>query len=111
MKKYEQLDLVNDLVRIFPEFASEWEEDNEDIEFRSSSLHSVYMSFLPILGRAQPSQKQWQLLADHLSEAVAAGGDRENAANTCVLEHLHQVRLNKILHPLLSKEAQSYVRA
>jgi hypothetical protein len=111
MKEYDQQDLVNDLIRIFPEFALEWEEDNEDVEFRSTSLHSVYMSFLPILGRGQPSQRQWQLLADHLSKAVAAGGDRENAADTCVLEYLHQVRLNKILRPLLSKEARAYVRA
>jgi len=38
------------------------------------------------------------------------GGDRENVANTCVLEHLHQVKLNRILRPLLSKEARLYVR-
>ncbi len=110
MKEYEQIDLVNDLIRIFPEFAAEWELDNEGSEFPSSSLHSVYNSLLPVIGRFKPSQKQWQLLANHLSEAVAAGGDRENAADTCVLEHLHQVRLNKIMRPLLSKEAQAYVR-
>ena len=111
MKTYEQIDLVNDLIRIFPEFASYWEEDNEDLEFRSFSLHSVYMSFLPFLGNIQPTKIQWRLLANHLSKEVASGGNRENAADTCVLEHLHQVRLNKILRPLLSKEAQAYVRA
>ena len=111
MKPYDQPDLIRDLVQIFPEFASYWAEDNEDEEVRSSSLHSVYMSFLPFLGTVQPTQKQWRLLADHLSKAVASGGAQENAADTCVLEHLHQVRLNKILRPLLSKEAQAYVRA
>src|SRR5689334_23250184 len=104
MKAYDQSDLINDLIRIFPEFAAYWEEDNEDEEYRSSSLHHVYMSFLPFLGRIQPTQKQWQLLADHLSKAVASGGDQENAADTCVLEHLHQVQLNRILQPLLSKQ-------
>jgi hypothetical protein len=111
MSPYSQSDLVNDLVQIFPEFAAYWEGDNEEEEFRSSSLHSVYMSFLPFLGTVQPTQKQWALLADHLSNAVAAGGDLENAVDTCVLEHLHQVRLNRIIRPLLSKKAQGYVRS
>jgi len=111
MNPYGETDLVNDLVRIFPEFAAYWKEDNEDREFGSSSLHRVYMSFLPFLGRIQPTQKQWHLVAHHLSQAVASGGDQENAAYTCVLEHLHQVQLNRILRPLLSKEAQAYVRA
>lgn len=106
-----QDDLLAELVRIFPEFRAVWEEDNGDEEFRSSSLHSVYISFLPFVAVAHPTQKQWQLLADHLGEAVASGGDRENAADTCVLEHLHQVRLDKILRPLLSKAALAYVRA
>ena len=111
MKSYSQADLLNDLIGIFPEFAACWEEDNELEEYRSLSLHSVYMSLLPFLSQIAPTQKQWQLLADHLSNAVASSGDRENAADTCVLEHLHQVKLNKILRPLLSKEAQTYVRA
>jgi len=110
MTAYDQSDLVKDLDRIFPEFASYWEKENEDEDYPSSTLHSVYMSFLPFLLDAQPTQKQWRLLAEHLSEAVAAGGDRENAVDTCVLEHLHQVKLNRILRPLLSKEAQVYVK-
>jgi hypothetical protein len=110
MKPYTQSDLVGDLVEIFPEFAAFWSQDDEDENFPSSSLHSVYMSFFPFLQHAQPTQKQWQALAVHLSKMVASGGDRENAADTCILEHLHQVKLNKILRPLLSKEAQAYVR-
>jgi hypothetical protein len=110
MQKYAQADLVTDLVHIFPEFSLVWAEDHDD-EFPSSSLHSVYQSFLPFLASVQPTDKQWQLVADHLSKAVAAGGDQENAADTCVLEHLHQVRLNRILRQLLSKEARAYVRA
>jgi hypothetical protein len=111
MKLHSQADLVAELCEIFPEFAAYWAEDNEFDEFRSSSLHSVYMSLLPFLSEISPNPKQWQRFADHLSNAVAAGGDRENAADTCVLEHLHQVKLNKTLRPLLSKEARAYVRA
>jgi hypothetical protein len=110
MEEYEQSDLVSDLVRIFPDFAARWTEDTEDNGSLSSSLHCVYMSFLPFLVHARPTRKQWQLLADHLSAAVAAGGDQENAADTCVLEHLHQVKLNRTLRPLLSEEARAYMR-
>lgn len=113
MKTYEQSDLVNDLTRIFPEFALYWEKDNEneDEEFRSSSLHSAYMSLLPFLARTNPTQQQWQLFADHLSNAVACGGVQENAADTCVLEHLHQMKLDGILRTMLSREAQAYLRS
>jgi hypothetical protein len=101
---YIQSDLLADLVQIFPEFASWWEEECEAEEvFHSCSLHSVYMSLLPFLGHAKPTQQQWKLLAAHLSKEVVAGGDRENAVATCVLEHLHQVKLDKILFPLLGK--------
>lgn len=111
MDAYGQSDLVNDIVRIFPEFATYWAEDNEDDDSRSSSLQVVYMSFVPFLSTVEPTQKQWQHLADLLSDAVASGGDRENAADTCFLEHLHQLKLNRSLRPLLSKEARVYVRS
>ncbi len=110
MNKYNNNDLVGDLAVIFPEFASWWATENEGDEFRSSSLHGAYMDFMAFLADAQPTPEQWQLLADHLSASVAAGGNRENAADTCVLEHLHQVKLNGILRPLLSEEARAYVR-
>lgn len=65
MNTYRQDDLLAELVKMFPQFRAVWEEENGDEEFRSSSLHSVYMSFLPFVAVAQPTQKQWQLLADH----------------------------------------------
>jgi len=110
MQQYNQSNLLDDIVRIFPEFASYWEADVSGNDVPSPSLHTVYMSFLPFLAHANPTPKQWLLIATHLSEAVAAGGDRESAVDTCVLEHLHQVRLDRVLRPLLSKEARSYVR-
>jgi hypothetical protein len=111
MSQYSQSDLLNDLSKIFPDFAAFWQADIRDDESPSLSLHSVYMSFLPFLTRIHPTPKQWQLMANHFSEAVATGGDRENAADTCVLEHLHQVHLSQVLRPLLSEKAKSYVRA
>jgi hypothetical protein len=109
MEKYIQADLIAALVRIFPQFAAEWALEVEGDEFPSTSLHSVYMALLPVISNFRPSERQWRSFADHLSEAVAAGGDRENAADTCVLEHLHQVGLNKLLAPLLSEQARTYV--
>jgi hypothetical protein len=110
METYRQADLVSELVQIFPQFLPHWEEDNEDEEFRTYSLHSVYMSLLPIVSNFNPTPRQWRLFADHLSAAVAAGGDRENAVDTCVLEHVHQVGLSSVLRPLLSAEARVYLR-
>lgn len=110
MQQYTQSVLLNDLVGIFPEFSDYWRAEIGEDEFPSSSLHAVYMSFLPFLAHTNPTPKQWQLIADHFSEAVAVGGDRENAVATCVLEHLHQVRLNRLLRPLLSQEARTHVR-
>jgi hypothetical protein len=111
MDAYRQADLLSELIQIFPQFHSHWEQDNEDEEFRSDSLHSVYMSLLPVVSSFNPTPNQWRLFADHLSAAVAAGGDRENAADTCVLEHLHQVGLSSVLRPLLSNEARIYLRS
>ncbi|MDR2112869.1 MAG: hypothetical protein LBQ62_07205 [Candidatus Accumulibacter sp.] len=110
MKKYTQADLAGDLAGIFPEFGPVWAADHGG-EFSSSNLHSVYQSFLPFLASVRPGNEQWKLVADHLNKAVAAGGDQENAAATCVLEHLHHVKIHRVLWPLLSKEARACVRA
>lgn len=111
MGELSQDQLVYDLSQALPAFAAYWAEDNEDEEFRSTSLHSVYMSFLPLLATSHLTEEQWKHIANLFSREVAAGGDRENAVDTCVLEHLHQVKLNKILRPLLSPQAKALVRA
>jgi hypothetical protein len=109
MDKYNQADLLNDLVKIFPNFASCWQADMADDKFPSISLHSVYMSFLPFLACANPTPEQWKLVARHFSEAIAAGGDRENAADTCFFEGLKKGEISRILRPLLSEQARSYI--
>jgi hypothetical protein len=110
MDQYNQTNLLDALVRIFPDFAEYWMTDIANDEDPSSSLHSVYMSFLPFVAKAQPTPKQWKLLAKHFSEAVAAGGGRENAAATCFFEALDKGPFSRTLRPLLSKEAKAYVR-
>lgn len=109
MHQYAQSDLLDDLIGIFPDFAPYWQADIAEEQFPSSSLHGVYMSFLPFLANAHPTPKQWKLVANHFSEAVAAGGDRANAADTCFFEALDKGPLSRMLRPLLSKEARNYV--
>ena len=111
MDTLSQTQLVRELIKILPEFEATWASDTEDEEFKSESLHSVYMSFLPLLAASVVTQRQWLQVADLFSREVAAGGDRANAVDTCVLEHLHQVKLNRVLRPLLSPAAKSLVRA
>lgn len=111
MAMLSQTQLVSDLAAVFPEFSAYWESDRSDDDSPSITLHSVYLSFLPFLGGCSPTSLQWQQLANILSREVAAGGERENAVDTCMLEHLHQVKLNRVLRPLLSPAAKSLVRA
>lgn len=107
---YSQTDLLRDLIRIFPDFASYWQDDIAEDEDPPISLHWVYMSFLPFVANSHPTPKQWKLLADHFSEAVAAGGNRENAAHTSFLEALRRKDdITRTLRPLLSKQAKSYI--
>ena len=109
MDKYNQADLLNELVKIFPDFVSYWRADVAEDEFPSVSLHSVYISFLPFLANANPTPKQWKLVANHLSEAITAGGDRENAAGTCFFEGIGKGAMRRTLRPLLSGKARSYI--
>jgi hypothetical protein len=111
MENLSQYELVADLAAVFPEFQSYCAAETAENELPSESLHSVYQLLLPFLGTIQPSPQQWRRLADLLSREVAVGGVRENAADTCLLEHLHQVKLNRVLRPLLSPTARSMVRA
>lgn len=111
MAMISQAQLVEDLGRIFPEFPSYWSDEVVSDDFPSQSLHAVYMALVPFLGGVDSTQSQLRLLADLFSREVAAGGDRQNAVDTCVLEHLHQIGLNKAIRPLLSQVAKTFVRA
>ena len=106
-----QEDLLASLFAIFPAFQAEWLADCEGDESPSDSLHSVYLSFLPYVSAASPSPAQLNHLAALINGAVSAGGDSENAASTCFLEHLGQAGMLQPLRPLLSPEARSRLHA
>lgn len=103
--------LVDRLVAIFPAFRAEWKLDTAAETWPSTSLHGVYQSFLPWLGTAQPSHRQWQQLARLIDTEVAADGERENAVATCFLEHCGQVGIAGVLRPLLGAEARKRMHA
>ena len=103
-------ELLATLCAIFPAFEAQWQAEAEDDPFPGDSLHGVYQSFLPWVSGADVSQEQLQELAVHINDAVAAGGDCENAVATCVLEHLDQVGMRKALRPLLSAESRERMR-
>ena len=48
-----------------------------------------------------------EALAALLNAAVDAGGDAENAASTCLLEHARQVKVDRVLRPWLSQAARA----
>ncbi len=99
--------LVNRLSEIFPGFSAEWLADTEGSTFPVLSRHSVYQSFLPFVSGLAATDKQWSALASLLNEEVSAGGDRENAAATCFLEHCGQVGLARKLRPFLDEARRS----
>jgi hypothetical protein len=102
-------DVLHSVISIFPEFQSEWENENAYIkEDGSYSVHSVYMVLLEFLSckKSNNSEKQLKQLATLINSAVAAGGNSENAISTCFLEHVNQVGLDSVLKPLLDREAK-----
>ena len=106
---FTQADLVDDLEAIFPGFRAEWRLDNWDMDdMPNDSLHCVWMSLFPFVFNPPPTPKQWKRLADLMSREVAAGGNRENAVDTCALEGMSG-DLRRNLRPLLSAQAKKYV--
>ncbi len=98
------------LVSVDPAFQAAWELDEPEPEF---THHAVVQAYAVHLGRNHRSYspKQLRKLGDWLSEAVANGGEIENAVATCLLEHLRQLKLNRLLNPYLSKAAKERTHA
>jgi hypothetical protein len=99
------------LVTLDPTFQSEW--DSEEPDPGEFTHHQVIQSFAVHLGRSHRSytEKQLRGLGAWLSEAVDRGGEIENAVSTCLLEHLRQLKLNRVLGPFLSRAAKERTHA
>jgi hypothetical protein len=102
-------DLADQLIRIFPDFAREWDE-GEGFGYTKGDykLHTVFLTFGPVSSElfrnATPDQKRE--FCSLVNELVAKGGDFENAVSTCFLEHASSLGALEYIEPYLSEEAK-----
>jgi hypothetical protein len=100
------VELVATLTAMFPEFASEFDADEEVMTY-----HQVVRRLAPVItGYLEVAPTQIEGFGALLNAMVAAGGDKENAVSTCLLEHASQVSLRKIIRRHLSPAAKEQVR-
>jgi hypothetical protein len=94
------------LRELFPAFAGEIEGDD------LTSYHEVVQRLAPrITGYLQAApERRTAAFCKLVDELVAAGGDRENAISTCLLEHASQLGLEKTLRPHLGAAARQELR-
>jgi hypothetical protein len=98
--------LAEQLVGLFPQFSAELED--EEIE----NYHQVIQRIAPVLaGYLLTSTERTARKFCELVNAMAdAGGEKENAITTCLLEHASQVRVRKIIRPHLGVAARRELR-
>jgi hypothetical protein len=97
-------ELLEELFTIFPQYRAAYDGPIHD---DTPTFHSVLMAFTPFFGSqiASLSERQLQEFAELVIASVAAGGSLENAFDTCLLEHLHQIRALGAFRPYLSERA------
>jgi hypothetical protein len=94
------------LVELFPAFAVELEDEE------LSSYHQVLRLLTPRLAHylQASSVRRTKQFCELVDAMVAAGGERENAMSTCLLEHASQIGVSRIIRPLLSGAAKQELR-
>ena len=92
--------LLDALIAIFPQFRQDWEDDETPDTFHHVMIR--FSSFLsPTKHAACP--RTLRQLGSLINQAVAAGGVLENAASTCLLEHLRQIGFWTVLFGFLDR--------
>lgn len=108
------------LCELFPTFRDEWAEENAPPEdglfdgvYYEWTHHAVLSAFLGFFAQHHDAFTEVQLrrLGDWINNAVTNDDEIENAVATCFLEHMRQVRINRILAPYLSRQAKQKARA
>jgi len=94
------------LATLDPQFGVEWEREAEPGEVTHHGLMQFFAQHFAH-NHAKYSEKQLRRLGEWLSQSVASGGVIENAVSTCLLEHMRQLKINRVLAPYLSKEAKN----
>ena len=102
--------LLEELFAIFPLYRAGYPGAIHD---DTPTFHSVLIRFTPFLKGVLASSSEAQLRAfgGLVSAAVAAGGPLENAFETCMLEHLHQIGGSQLLRPYFSETAREKTKA
>ena len=103
-------DLLEELFTIFPQCRNHYE---GSIHEEVSTFHSVLLAVTPFFGAQLTSFSESQLrrFGEMISVAVARDGVLENAFSTCLLEHLHQLKAERVMRPYLTKIARDKTHA
>ncbi|MCL2075269.1 MAG: hypothetical protein FWH15_02285 [Betaproteobacteria bacterium] len=94
------------LVAIFPTFSGSLEELESSDAYRNGvSFHALMIEFTCFFskGASSFSGRQLEQLSESLVLASRQPSPLENAINTCFLEHIRQIKVNKLLAPWLAK--------
>jgi hypothetical protein len=98
--------LAQQLIALFPPFEAELA--NDQIE----NYHQVIQRLAPVLAGYLESggEKTVKRFCDLVNLMADAGGDKENAIATCLLEHASQIKVAKVLRPHLNAAAKQELR-
>jgi hypothetical protein len=107
---------LRQLCELFPDFEA-WSEIEEaplpdeglvDGLFYQWTHHRVMQEFLMYFSKNHSSfnERQLRRFGDWINEAISVDSDIENAVSTCFLEHMRQVKINRVLAPYLSPVAK-----
>ena len=111
---------LRQLCDLFPSFGAWWEKEEEGLPpedglvdgvYFEWSHHAVLRQFLLYFSTNHQSftPRQLQRFGTWVDNAIATRNDLENAVSTCFLEHMRQVKINRVLAPYLSANAKRHV--
>ena len=103
-------ELARELTAIVPAFAERWDEGKSSgYPDGNHTYHTVFLA-LSTLDLTHSTTKQIKAICVIINDFISRGGDYENAASTCFLEHASQIRVMNIIKPYLSDAARTELR-
>jgi len=100
-------ELLATMTAMFPAFTSEFDDEDEG----EATYHQVVRQLAPVIaGYLRDTPTQVEAFCNLVNAMVAAGGEKENAISTCLLEHASQVGVRNTIRPHLSPAAKQELR-
>jgi hypothetical protein len=98
--------LAEQLIGLFPSFAAELE--GEAIE----NYHQVIQRLAPVIAAylKASNERTVETFCELVNSMADAGGERESAISTCLLEHASQMQIRNIIRPHLGAAAKRELR-